>query len=261
MRNSAAALLPVVGAAAPLFGVGLIAARGVRGFLALASVVVECSISLVSQAFFALGASVLCAAVLGDWKLLWLLWPPALATLVLGLLFVLLQRRRGLYRWFAGLAMRWWPVARRRSRVALVRLYAALRIIHRDRRLLLLCVFWQLAALVAGAFELWFILVLLDRPVDLAVPLLLQAAVRLSRSLTFTVPAGLGVQEGVFVAMAAAAGLPASIGLSLSLNSRCRDVLYGVPMLGLWWLNRTAADRSVNEASVAPAAAVEEPQG
>ena len=40
----------------------------------------------------------------------------------------------------AGLAMRWWPVARRRSRVALVRLYAALRIIHRDRRLLLLCV-------------------------------------------------------------------------------------------------------------------------
>lgn len=261
MRNAAAALLPVVGAAAPLFGVSLIASRGVRGFPALASVIVECSLSLVSQALFVLGASVLCAMLLHTQRLLWLLWPPALLPLAAGVLFVLLQRRRGLYRWFAALAIRWWPAARSQGRSMPIRLYAALQNIHREKGALFQCVFWQLAALATGALELWIILRLLHHPVDIAVPLLLQAAVRLSRSVAFTVPAGLGVQEGVFMAVAAATGLPVSIGLSLSLISRCRDVLFGLPLLGLWWLRRASAQASLSQSPMPVATVAERTQG
>lgn len=261
MRNAAGALLPVVGAAAPLIGVGLIAARGVRGYLAFASVIVECSVSLISQALFVLGASALCATLPGAARLLWLTWPPALVTLALGMLFVLLQRRRVLYRAVAALAMRWWPRVRRQGRSTPIRLYAALRAIHRCRGVLTVCMLWQMAALAVGALELWLVLALLHRPVGIMVPLLLQAAVRMSRSLTFTVPAGLGVQEGVFAAVAAASGIPVSIGLSLSLMARCRDVLFGMPLLALWWLRRTAARSAPQEPMFAETAAVERVQG
>lgn len=240
MRDAASALLPIIGAAAPLLGANLLTQRGIRGLPAFASVVVESSLSLVSQAFFVLSVSALGFSVTGNPLLLWLLVPPAIVTLALGLVFVVLQRNRKTYLRFSTAIGRVRFLSRFRRTLPL-RLYAALQRIHRHPYRLLVCVAWQVLALLAGALELWVMLLLLHRPVTLLIPLLLQAAAKLSRSLSFAVPAGLGVQEGVFAGVAAASGLPVSIGLGLSLLSRCRDVLFGVPLLTTWWLRRTSA--------------------
>lgn len=238
MRDAASSLLPIIGSAAPLLGASLLAARRIRGVVAFASVVVESSLSLISQALFVIVASTLGATVRGDQALLWLLWPPALVTLTLGALFLLLQRRREIYVYFVVLVSRSRFLSRY-GRVLPLQLHAALRGIHRRPLAPLICVVWQLAALGIGALELWLMLTLLHHPVGLLIPLLLQAAVKLSRSLSFAIPAGLGVQEGVFAALASAGGLPVSVGLSLSLLSRCRDLLFGTPLLVAWWLYRS----------------------
>lgn len=250
MRDAATALLPVIGVAAPLLGVNMLRERGVRVMSGFASVVVESSMSLVTQALFVLATSILCALALGAPDLLWLLWPPALATLVAGLVFLLPQRHRRTYLRFIVFVRRIRLLRRLAGQVPM-RLYTALHDIHQHPGAVMGCAFWQLIALVVGALELALMLVLLHQKVTLTVPFLLWAAVKLSRSLSFAVPAGLGVQEGVFAGVSAACGLPVSIGLGLSLLSRCRDLLFGAPLL-LSWLLRRRRHLPLDEAAARP---------
>jgi putative membrane protein len=239
MRDAAASLIPVASAMATVLGAGLLTARGLRFVPAFASIVVESSLSLISQAVFVLASALACTALLDRRLPLDLMAPLALATLAAGFLFLLLQRYRTAYLWLIHQGSRL-PLLARFSRVLPGRFYAALHRIHRRPRVLWACVGWQVLSLAVGALELWLMLHLLGYRSGLAVPFLLQAATRLSRSVGFVVPAGLGVQEGVFAAVAAACGLPAGIGLSLSLLSRCRDLLQGAPLLLAWWLRRAA---------------------
>lgn len=239
LRDAVGSLLPVVGAAAPLIGADLLRARGIRFLPAFASIVVESSLSLLSQALFVLAAGYACMLALGRNRPLELMGLPALLTLAAGAAFLLLQRYRAAYLWLMRNGARL-PFAARYASALPVRFYACLRRIHARPLGLWVCTAWQLLALAVGALELWLMLHLLGYHTGLAVPFLLQAASKLSRSLGFAVPANLGVQEGVFAAVAASCGLPAAIGLSLSLLSRFRDLLLGGPVLLAWWLRRSA---------------------
>jgi hypothetical protein len=59
-----------------------------------------------------------------------------------------------------------------------------------------------------------------------------------ARSAGFAIPGALVVQETGFALAAAAAGLPESAGLSLSLVKRVREVAVGLLGLCLWWVER-----------------------
>jgi uncharacterized membrane protein YbhN (UPF0104 family) len=49
--------------------------------------------------------------------------------------------------------------------------------------------------------------------------------------MAFVVPSGLGAQEGAFLLLAGAAGLPTEVALALSLVKRGREICAGTPAL------------------------------
>lgn len=94
--------------------------------------------------------------------------------------------------------------------------------------------FCQVVSLICGAFEIWYILILMHSPVPFVFAILLQTLGRATHSYGFLVPSGWGLQEGVFALLAPLAGLTPTAGLALSLITRLRDVLFALPFLLSW---------------------------
>jgi len=82
--------------------------------------------------------------------------------------------------------------------------------------------------------EVWLAARLLGHPITLLDAVLLKTFVIVARAVAFPVPAGLGVQEGGFVALGALIGLPPDVALATSLATRVREIVSGVPGLIAW---------------------------
>lgn len=96
------------------------------------------------------------------------------------------------------------------------------------------CVAWQLVSLSSSVLELWVILLLMHEPRSFLFVLLLQSVGRMLRSITFIVPASIGVQEAIYALLAPLGGLSPSFGIALSLATRFRDMVIGIPMIVSW---------------------------
>ena len=104
--------------------------------------------------------------------------------------------------------------------------------------------------LATGA-EAWLALRLMDVPYRSLPQPVSKALLYAVRSVAFMVPMAAGVQEGGYLVVGAAFGLPPDQALALSLLKRGRDVALGVPALlgwqalegGQWWRRRRAAPR------------------
>ena len=95
----------------------------------------------------------------------------------------------------------------------------------------------QLAALMAGSFEIWFALRLFGHPVGVGTALILESMTQTVRHLAFVVPAGLGVQEATLVVFGHSLGVGTELALSVSMVKRVREVLCGLPSLVSWqWM-------------------------
>lgn len=95
----------------------------------------------------------------------------------------------------------------------------------------------QFAAMMSGAFEIWFALRLFGHPVGWANALVLESMTQAVRHLAFVVPAGLGVQEAGLVLFGHALGISSELALAVSMAKRMREVLCGLPALLSWqWL-------------------------
>ena len=82
--------------------------------------------------------------------------------------------------------------------------------------------------------EAWIALRFLGHPLAIWDVLALESIIYAIRSAVFFVPAGLGFQEGGYVMVCAALGLPPEVALAVSLLKRGREVLLGVPALLAW---------------------------
>lgn len=95
----------------------------------------------------------------------------------------------------------------------------------------------RLLAWLAGTGEVWLALHYLGHPVSLTEALLLESLGQAVRSAAFAVPGGLGVQEGGYLVLGVAIGVPPHIGVALSLVKRVRELLLGLPALLVWqWM-------------------------
>jgi putative membrane protein len=92
----------------------------------------------------------------------------------------------------------------------------------------------QLLAFFSASLEIWFVLRLFGHPIDLGVAVMLESMTQAMRHLAFVVPAGLGVQEAVFVLFGHVVGLSSELALAVSMAKRLREVLCGVPALVSW---------------------------
>lgn len=110
----------------------------------------------------------------------------------------------------------------------------SLQAIYRRPQAPMHCLKWQVASLFSEAAELWIIMVIMGVPANFYFALLLQSLGRLTRSIAFFLPAGLGVQEGLYALIAPLGGLSPGFGIALSLATRFRDISFGIPALLSW---------------------------
>lgn len=113
---------------------------------------------------------------------------------------------------------------------------SALRRRYRMPGRLLRAASWHLFSWLLGGVEVCLILHVLGHGVGLRTGLLLESLGQAVKSMGFAVPGAVGVQEGGYAAIAALLGLPPDLGLALSLVKRLREVVYGLPALGMWRL-------------------------
>ena len=81
---------------------------------------------------------------------------------------------------------------------------------------------------------IWLVAGFVGHPIGLAEAVMLKALTAVIRGVAFIMPAGLGALEGGFVALGAVIGLPADAMLTVSLATRVREVVSGVPGLLAW---------------------------
>lgn len=235
VRNAVSANIPLVGAAATIIGARLLVLRGVDPIDATASVIAEGTATLASELLFITFGVALFASTLGDGHMLITIAPVLAVASVLLAVIIVLQLHGGTFKYLNRITDR---LARNPRFAGLAggphRLHEALQRMYAQKFVLLQCMFWQLAGLLSGAVELWVTLWLLHEPRSFLFALLLQCLGRAARNIAFMIPAGLGVQEAVYTLVGQIVGLPAPVSLALSLATRVRDLIFGLPVMAAW---------------------------
>lgn len=168
------------------------------------------------------------------------------ASALLGIVAYAVYRmtRRGLFERLAGTARR----ILRNQTLAGVAAKApdvddAIAVVYGQPRRLVVAAAWRMGFRLALAGELWLASRFLGRPVSFAEAIVLDSLGQAARAAAFLIPAGLGVQEGAFMALVVALGSPAEAGLVLSLARRVRELLVGVPGVVAWQVEEIAQRR------------------
>jgi putative membrane protein len=239
VREAINGLLPVFRVGGEFTGARLATRAGISKANAIASVLVEVTLTLVNQVFFTLAGIVLLVTVNMGQPVYGQLVP----ALALGagaiLVFVLIQRG-GIFSFvFRLIERRGWGGRFVQAVGDPVALDQAIQRLYRCRTVLLRAGLWQMAGLLAGVLEIWLALFLLGSQVGWGGALVLESLSQALRSASFFVPSGIGVQEGGFVVFGSLLGIRPDITLSLSLVRRMREVLFGLPFLVSWqWFER-----------------------
>jgi putative membrane protein len=98
---------------------------------------------------------------------------------------------------------------------------------------------------LGSAASSWLAYHLLGTSITATQALGIEALLRAALSMTFFVPGAAGVQEAAYAGLGAIFGLPADISVAVSLLSRARDLVIGLPALLLWqWLEFLALRRN-----------------
>jgi len=146
-----------------------------------------------------------------------------------------LAQRRGLFGLFTRMSKRilarhdWAYFSDRAAAIdaEVLRLYG-------NRRAVITSGSWHLLAWFVGIAEVWVALRLLGHPVDVWTALLFESLGQAIRTGAFAVPGALGVQEGGYVLVGSAFGIPPGAAFGLSLVRRVRELLLGIPGLIAW---------------------------
>ncbi len=233
VRNAINTLLPVARVGGEVMAARFLARRGVDASIAIASLVVETTVTLFVQmglTFVGLG---LLVSYMGDPALAHSLLVGLALALPVVLLFVFVQVRSRLF-------SRLQPLIARLTGPLSVPAFdgpavdAAIRVSYARTKALVSCSFWQGLSLLGGAGEFWVILRLLHEPASLRLVVMLETLIQALQSAAFIVPGALGVQEGGLVAVGAAAGLSAEVALAVSLIRRVRQVVVSLPVFLVW---------------------------
>jgi putative membrane protein len=236
VREAVNGLLPVARIGGEVVSARLLMHRGVHPAPAVATLVVDVTVSLVSQASFTLLGLALAALAEID--------EGFLIDIAVGLVAALpvmaaaaFAQKFGLFGIFARIFRALFSVFGDRFAGMVggaAMLDRAVRRLYRRMSSVFACGLWQLAGWVAGAGEIWIALYFLKSPIDFNSAIIIEALVQAVGSTAFVIPGALGVQEGSFLLIGGMLGLPADIALALALTRRARDVIVFVPALAAW---------------------------
>ena len=104
----------------------------------------------------------------------------------------------------------------------------------RRKRAIMACAAWHLASWALGALETWIALRAMGIDAGLGEAFVLESLTQGVRAIGFAVPGALGVQEGGYLLICSALGIPPDKAVALSLIRRLRELVLGLAGLGLW---------------------------
>ena len=126
------------------------------------------------------------------------------------------------------------------SRIALGpldRMASQFDVIYARKMAIVAAVLCHFLGWLGSAGSSWLAFRLLGVPITPVQALGIEALLRAALSMTFFVPGAAGVQEAAYAGLGAIFGLPADISVAVSLLTRARDLVIGLPALLIWqWL-------------------------
>jgi putative membrane protein len=87
---------------------------------------------------------------------------------------------------------------------------------------------------ISSAVEVWIALRLAGAPLGFLAVLVIESLLYAVRTVAFAIPNAVGVQEGAYILIGATFGLTPEMALAISLLKRARDLVVGLPVLGVW---------------------------
>jgi putative membrane protein len=104
---------------------------------------------------------------------------------------------------------------------------------------------WRVAAACAircttrglMAVEIWVAAWLMDHPITASDAVMFIGITCTLRAAAFVVPGGWGLQEGAYVVLGRMIGLEADVAIALSLATRARELMTGIPALVFWQIS------------------------
>jgi putative membrane protein len=232
--ESVSTLVPSAAVGGDIVRARLAAINGAPLPIAAASVLVDITLGIFTQAGFTLLGLVLLVDATGKNRFV---GPTLVGTLVALLAFAgfYFAQQLGIFRFLGRIISR---LAGSSDWQSLVQggdaLDRTIRSLYARRRGVLACCAWTIISLVVGSGEIWLALWVLDLPASFVNALILQSMVLTIRSAAFAVPAGLGVQEGGYLVVGNLLGIPGEGAFALSLVARAREIGLGIPALITW---------------------------
>ena len=250
VRDSGSEVLPLSQVGGYALGARAITVAGVSGTSATASTIVDVSLECLGQlAYTAFALGWLLRLKPGSELVV-----PVAAGLAVAVLLVagFVAAQRGGFDLIDRLARatgRGWAD---RTAAGAALLHAAIAAIYRRHARLGIGFAIHLACWFAGTIEAWLALRFFGAPLGFGSVLVIESLLYAARSVAFAIPNAVGVQEGAYLLLGAGFGMTPDIALALSLLKRARDVVIGVPALGIWqllesnrlWHRRPSVERS-----------------
>ena len=241
IRESINTLLPVGQVGGDLVCARFVHLHGVPAVPAIASLVVDLTVSVFTQlVFVALGLALLLMRSL----------EPAVLTVVsavaagMGILVAVMAtflfvQRAGMFDIatrlsgrIGGSLLRNRDLARLSAKAT--EIDAAIRALYRDKRAFWTAMAWRLADWIAGAGEVWLVMYFLGKPVTFAEAMILESLGTGVRTAAFLVPGAIGILEASYIVFGSLFGISAADSLALALAKRVRELLIGLPGLVAW---------------------------
>jgi putative membrane protein len=242
VRDSVGDVLPFSQLGGMAIGARAVSLRGVSAPLAFASTVVDVTVEMIAQIVFVLTGLAILLVRLPAFRSSGFMEAAALGlavAIVLAAAFIVAQRRGFsiLERWTCWLL----PAAAVYAR----ELDRAVNRIHAHPLPLVGGFALHLLGWFSAAFGLWLALQLIDRPLPFFDAVAIESLLCALRSATVFVPTAIGVQEAGYAVMMPLFGLPAEIGVAVSLLKRAREVCLAIPVLFSWqWAEGRRAFRA-----------------
>lgn len=226
-------LMPVARIGGEVIAARLLIKHGWRKAPAVASVVVETTISVVTVFIFDI-AGILLLALHNPTTDIMIKLAAAIAVSLPVIAALLVVQRAGFFGLFARLVKMFAGEKLKQFVGSTARFDRAIRAMYRRHRRIFICSFWMLLSWIVGAGQIWIALYFLGHPLPLLDCLILEAMIQLAGSVAFIVPGALGAQEGAILLFGGMLGLSPETALALALIRRCRDLIIYVPGLIAW---------------------------
>jgi putative membrane protein len=231
-RDAGGDLLGFIPGVGEVLAIRALTLHGLAGVAATAVVVVDLTLEIVAQVLFALTGFLLAAATLD--AVVVTSTAAGLAVLALAAGGVVIAQRFGIFKLIDRLSQRLAFDMPWRSPTLGAEIHARLAAIWRAPGRVLPSIAIHFAAWLAGCAEAWLALALMGVHASPLTVVAIESLVFTLRTLAFVVPGALGVQEGAYLTLAAAFGLPPETMLAVSLVKRAREIALGAPMLVSW---------------------------